>query len=165
MTGIAQVVFQKQSNGSLIYSSGGRVMGSALIGLSFDTPEYFWGRLSATTDAPYNAATSGGTNYSALNQSLINQAKARIDALRTADPNNIQSIPVDLVTASASGLDPQISPAAAYYQAARVARVRGMSEAKVRDLIAQYTILPTWGIFGEPRVNVLMLNLALDSVQ
>jgi K+-transporting ATPase ATPase C chain len=165
VTGIAQAVFPRQANGSLIHASDGRTIGSTLIGQSFEDPKYFWGRLSATAGGPYNAATSSGTNYSVLNDALARQAQARIDALRSADPGNMQPIPVDLVTASASGLDPHISPAAAYYQAARVAQARGISETQVRDLIVEYSEAPLLGIFGEPRVNVLMLNLALDSVQ
>lgn len=162
MTGIAQVIFPSQANGSLITGPDGSVAGSALIGQAFDAPEYFWGRLSAIS---HNATTSGGTNYSVMNGALTEQAQARIDALRAADPTNTQPIPVDLVTASASGLDPHISPAAADFQAARVALARGLEEDLVRDLITQYTEPPTLGIFGEARVNVLLLNLALDSLQ
>lgn len=165
MTAIAQLVFPRQANGSQIMAEDSSVVGSALIGQPFDAPEYFWGRLSATSGGPYTAATSGGTNYSVLNASLVEQAQARIDALRAADPGNTQPIPVDLVTASASGLDPDISPAAAYYQAGRVARARGVDEAQVRELIAQHTEAPFLGIFGETRVNVLRLNLALETVQ
>lgn len=165
MTGIAQAVFPRQANGSLIQSADGRVLGSALIGQSFDNPKYFWGRPSATMNGPYNAARSGGSNYSVLNQALLEQAQSHIAALRTADPGNALAIPIDLVSASASGLDPHISPAAANFQAGRVAQARGMTEAQVRDLIAQQTETPWLGILGEPRVNVLMLNLALDSVQ
>jgi K+-transporting ATPase ATPase C chain len=165
MTGIAQLVFPKQANGSLIIGQNGSVVGSSLIGQSFDDPGYFWGRLSATAGTPYNAAASGGTNYSVMNSALVEQAQTRIQELRAADPGNLAPIPVDLVTASASGLDPNISPAAAYYQAARVARTRGLTETQVRDLIAQNTQYPSLGIIGEARVNVLLLNLALDSVQ
>lgn len=165
MVGIAQAAFPFQANGSLIIRQNGPVVGSALIGQSFDAPRYFWGRLSSTAEVPYNAASSGGSNYSVLNNSLLKQAQARIEALRAADPGNKQPVPVDLVTASASGLDPHISPATAYYQAARVARARGLAEAQVRDLIARTTENPAFGLFGEPRVNVLLLNLALDSVQ
>jgi K+-transporting ATPase ATPase C chain len=165
VTGIAQAAFPAQANGSLIISQNGRIVGSNLIGQAFDDPRYFWGRLSATVGTSNNAAASGGSNYSVLNSALLKQAQTRIDSLRAADPGNIQPIPVDLVTSSASGLDPHISPAAAYYQAERVARARGLTEAQVRNLIAQYTEKPVLGIFGEPRVNVLLLNLALDSVQ
>lgn len=165
MTGIAQVAYPYQANGSLTTMQDGRVVGSSLIGQTFDAPEYFWGRLSDTASMPYNAASSGGSNYSVLNDALLKQAQVRIDALRAADPKNDQPIPVDLVTASASGLDPHISPSAAYYQAARVARARGLTETQVRSLIVQYTDTPVLGIIGEQRVNVLMLNLALDSVQ
>jgi len=165
MTGIAKVAFPYQANGSLIARQDGRVSGSAQIGQSFDDPKYFWSRLSNTAGMAYNAASSGGSNYSVLNDALLKQAQARIDALHAADPENNLPVPVDLVTSSASGLDPHISPAAAYYQAARVARARGLSEVQVRGLIAQHTEIPFLGIFGEPRVNVLLLNLALDSVQ
>lgn len=165
MTGIAKVAFPYQANGSLIARQDGRVSGSAQIGQSFDDPKYFWGRLSNTAGMAYNAASSGGSNYSVLNDALLKQTQARIDALHAADPENNLPVPVDLVTSSASGLDPHISPAAAYYQAARVARARGLSEVQVRGLIAQHTEIPFLGIFGEPRVNVLLLNLALDSVQ
>ena len=165
MTGISQLAFPYQANGNLIARHDGRVSGSAQIGQSFDAPKYFWGRLSNTANMPYNATSSGGSNYSVLNDALLDQAQARIDALHAADPENNLPVPVDLVTSSASGLDPHISPAAAYYQAARVARARGLSEAQVRNLIAQHTEIPFLGIFGEPRVNVLLLNMALDSVQ
>lgn len=165
VTGIAQTGFPAQANGSLIISQNGRIVGSNLIGQAFDDPRYFWGRLSATGGSSNNAAASGGSNYSVLNIELLKQAQTRIDMLRAADPGNIDPIPVDLVTSSASGLDPHISPAAAYYQAERVARARGLTEAQVRNLIAQYTEKPVLGIFGEPRVNVLLLNLALDFVQ
>lgn len=165
MTGIAKVAFPYQANGSLIARQDGRVSGSAQIGQSFDDPKYFWGRLSNTAGMAYNAASSGGSNYSVLNDALLKQTQARIDALHAADPENNLPVPVDLVTSSASGLDPHISPATAYYQAARVARARGLSEVQVRGLIAQHTEIPFLGIFGEPRVNVLLLNLALDSVQ
>ncbi len=180
ITAIAQLVFPTQANGSLILK-GGQVAGSALIGQHFDDPKYFWGRLSATGPFPYNAAASSGANYGPLNPALIGDGtdafkdadgkpilgivKARIDALQAADPNNAQPIPVDLVTASSSGLDPHISPAAAQYQVSRVAKARGLSEAQVQQLVAHFTEGRTLGILGEPRVNVLQLNLALDALQ
>ena len=168
VTGIAQLVFPKQANGSLILDDDGQPIGSELIGQPFDAPEYFWGRLSATSPAPYMAFNkekltgSSGSNLGPLNPALIANAKARIEALRAADPNNDAPIPVDLITSSASGLDPHISPAAAYYQAARVARARNLDEPQVRQMIGQYTEGRTFGVLGEPRVNVLRLNLALD---
>jgi len=170
VTGIAQVVFPKQANGSLIMKNG-QPIGSELIGQSFDDPKYFWGRLSATGTFPYNAfnaealTASSGSNYGPLNPALLDMVKGRIDALKAADPNNTRPIPVDLVTASGSGLDPHISPAAAEYQVARVARARGLDESAVRQLVAQHTEGRDLGILGEPRVNVLELNLALDGVQ
>ncbi len=169
VTGIAQVAFPYQANGSLIRDSQGQVRGSALIGQSFDDPKYFWGRLSATGTFPYNSfnadnlTASSGSNYGPLNPALQDAVQARIDALRAADPQATLPIPVDLVTASASGLDPQISPAAAEYQVRRIAQVRGISEDQVRQLVVQYTEGRDLGVLGEPRVNVLQLNLALDS--
>jgi K+-transporting ATPase ATPase C chain len=171
VTGIAQVVFPYQANGSLIIGANGQPIGSALIGQQFDDPKYFWGRLSATGPVPYtafNADTltgSSGSNYGPLNPALQEAAQARIDALKAADPSNALAIPVDLVTASASGLDPQISPAAAEYQVRRVATARGLDAAKVRQLVAQHTEGRSFGILGEPRVNVLELNLDLDSLK
>lgn len=165
LTGIAQMFFPYQANGSLVTAPDGRLVGSSLIGQLFDAPEYFWGRLSATTGEPYNASSSSGSNYSILNDALLEKARAQINELRAADPGNPLPIPVDIVTASGSGLDPHISPAAAYIQVARIARARGLTEAQVRDLIAEHTEAPFLGILGEPRVNVLLLNLALDSVQ
>jgi potassium-transporting ATPase KdpC subunit len=165
MTGVAQVLFPSQANGSQIIGANGKSLGSEIIGQSFDEPQYFWGRLSATGEHPYNASASGGTNFSVLNEKLKEQVQARIESLRTADPDNSKPIPVDLVTASASGLDPHISPAAAYYQATRVARSRGLPEEQVLDLIKQHIERPFLGLFGEQRVNVLLLNLALNSVQ
>lgn len=165
ITGVAQGIFPFQANGSIIKASNGNAGGSVLIGQSFTSPKYFWGRLSATSPAPYNATTSGGTNYSVLNDALLKQVKDRVAALQAADPGNTDLVPVDLVTASASGLDPNISPAAAYFQVSRVARERGLSEEKVRALVQQHIESPILGILGEPRVNVLMLNLALDSLQ
>jgi K+-transporting ATPase ATPase C chain len=161
VTGIAQVIFPHQANGSLIMVDG-KAVGSELIGQQFDDPKYFWGRLSA---AGYNAAASSGSNYGPMNPALLDAVQARIDALKTADPDNTLPIPVDLVTASASGLDPHISVAAALYQIHRVATARGMKEAKVRSLVEKYTEGRQFGILGEPRVNVLLLNLALDGIQ
>jgi K+-transporting ATPase ATPase C chain len=169
ITVIAQVAFPAQANGSLIMKDG-QPIGSSLIGQSFDDPKYFWGRLSATGTFPYNSFTaenltaSSGSNYGPLNPSLLEMVQARIDALKAADPDNTQSIPVDLVTASGSGLDPHISPAAAEYQVARVARERELDESVVRQLVAQHTAGRDLAVLGEPRVNVLELNLALDAV-
>jgi K+-transporting ATPase ATPase C chain len=163
MTGLAQSLFPRQANGSLIISNG-QAVGSALIGQAFDDPTYFWGRLSATSPFPYNAAASAGSNLGPLNANLVKAAQARIDALRGADPDNTMPIPVDLVTASGSGLDPHISVAAALYQVPRVARARGLDEDQVRALVARFTEGRQFGILGEPRVNVLRLNLALDGV-
>jgi K+-transporting ATPase ATPase C chain len=164
MTGIAQAIFPSQANGSLVVQNG-RVVGSALIGQPFDDPKYFWGRLSATSPYPDNAAASSGSNLGPTNPKLIAEVQARIDALKKADPSNDQPIPVDLVTSSGSGLDPEISPAAAYYQEGRVARARGVDVTRVNDLIAQNVQNPTFGILGEKRVNVLDLNLALDQLK
>jgi len=160
VTAFAQLL-PTQANGSLIERDG-KVIGSALIGQSFSGPKYFWGRLSATGPAPYNGAASSGSNLGPMNPALLDNAKARIAALREADPDNQSAIPVDLVTASASGLDPHITPAAAYYQAPRIARLRNIDLAQLQQLIAAHTEGRQWGIFGEPRVNVLALNLALD---
>jgi len=164
VTGIAQLFFPAQANGSIILKDG-KPVGSALIGQPFDHPKYFWGRLSATALFPYNAAASSGSNLAQSNPALLEQAKGRIAALRDADPEAPESVPVDLVTASGSGLDPQISPATAAYQINRVARARGLDVAKVRTLVAHYTEGRQFGILGEPRVNVLKLNLALDEFQ
>jgi K+-transporting ATPase KdpC subunit len=158
VTGIAQVIFPHQSNGSLIFVDG-KVAGSELIGQQFDDSQYFWGRPSAVE---YSAALSSGSNYGPMNPALMDSVQARIDMLKAADPNNTLPIPVDLVTASGSGLDPHISVAAALYQVSRVASARGWSEAEVTSIIEQYTEGRQFGIFGEPRVNVLKLNLALD---
>jgi K+-transporting ATPase KdpC subunit len=164
VTGIAQLVFPHQANGSLIVRNG-KVTGSSLIGQSFDDPKYFWGRLSATSGFPYNAAASSGSNLGPLNPALIAAVRARITALHAADPGNAQPIPVDLVTASGSGLDPDISIAAALYQVPRVAQARGMTESAVIALVNEYTEGRQLGFLGEPRVNVLQLNLALDAIQ
>lgn len=171
VTGIAQVVFPHQANGSLIVTADGKTHGSELIGQQFDAPKYFWGRLSATGDFAYNAFNartrtgSSGSNYGPLNPALIEAVQARIDALRAADPGNTLPIPVDLVTASGSGLDPQISVAAASYQIHRVAQARGLSDEAVKTLVNQYTQGRQFGFLGEPRVNVLELNLALDGLK
>jgi K+-transporting ATPase ATPase C chain len=161
VTGVAQVIFPRQANGSIITKDGKHV-GSKLIGQQFDDPKYFWGRLSATTPYPYNGGSSSGSNLGPNNPDLVKAVQARIDALRAADPGNDAKIPVDLVTGSASGLDPHISPAAAEYQIHRVAKVRGLDDAKVRDIIVNYTSGRWLGVIGEPVVNVVELNLALD---
>lgn len=161
VTGLAQILFPHQANGSLIVIDG-KTYGSELIGQQFDAPKYFWGRPSA---AEYNAAASSGSNLGPMNPSLEEVVQARIAALHAADPNNSLSIPVDLVTASASGLDPHISVAAALYQVSRVASARGLSDAEVTSLVEEYTEGRQFGIFGEPRVNVLLLNLALEGLQ
>ena len=161
VTGIAQVVFPQQANGSLIVKDG-KAVGSELIGQQFDDPSYFWGRPSA---ANYNAAASSGSNYGPLNPALMDMVQTRIDALKAADPDNTLPIPVDLVTASASGLDPHISVASALYQVSRVATARGLNEADVIALVNQYTEGHQFGFLGEPRVNVLLLNIALDEIQ
>jgi K+-transporting ATPase ATPase C chain len=170
VTGLAQVIFPRQANGSLIVRNG-QPVGSELIGQPFDDPKYFWGRLSATSPAPYTAFNadkltgSSGSNYGPLNPALLEAVQTRIKALQEADPANKAPIPVDLVTASGSGLDPHMSPAAAAYQVGRVARARGLSEDTVRQMVAQHTEGRTLGLLGEPRVNVLALNLALDDVK
>lgn len=171
VTGIAQVVFPSQANGSLIMAEGGKAVGSELIGQQFDDPKYFWGRLSATGAFPYNAFNaetltgSSGSNYGPLNSALMDMVQARIDALKAADPDNTAPIPVDLVTASGSGLDPHISVAAALYQIHRVAQARGLSDEAVKALVDEYTEGRQFGFLGEPRVNVLKLNLALDGLK
>lgn len=168
VTGLAQVLFPWQANGSLMVRNG-QPVGSALIGQSFDDSRYFWGRLSATSPVSYTAFNaekltgSSGSNYGPLNPALLEAIQGRIKALQDADPTNTAPIPVDLVTASGSGLDPHISPAAAAYQVGRVARERGLSEDAVRRLVARYTEGRTFGLLGEPRVHVLRLNLALDN--
>ena len=163
ITGIAQAAFPHQANGSLIMKDG-KAVGSSLIGQPFDDPKYFWSRPSGAAPV-YNAASSTGTNLGPTNPALTDAVKQRIEALRAADPDNHDPVPVDLVTASGSGLDPHISPAAALYQAHRVAKARGLGEQLVRDAIAQHTDSPQLGMFGEPGVNVLALNLALDGVK
>lgn len=162
VTGIAQLSFPDRANGSLIQRDG-TVVGSSLIGQSFSEPQHFWSRPSATSPKPYDAANSGGSNLAPSNPALAGAVKARIAALRAADPGNTAPVPVDLVTASASGLDPHISRAAADYQIARVARARAWPESRVRELVEHHTELPLLGFIGEPRVNVLRLNLALDA--
>lgn len=161
VTGIAQLVFPHQANGSLIERDG-KPVGSALIGQSFTDPKYFWGRPSATTPQPYNGTASGGSNLGPTNPALADAVRQRTAALRAADPDNHVPVPVDLVTASGSGLDPDISPAAALYQSNRVAHARGLPPDEVRALIDRYTQGRQFSVLGEPRVNVLELNLALD---
>ncbi len=161
VTGVAKLAFPHQAAGSLIERDG-KLVGSSLIGQNFTDPKYFWGRLSATTPMPYNGAGSGGSNLGPLNPALIDAVKSRIDALKAADPGNTAPVPVDLVTASGSGLDPHISVAASEYQAARVARVRGLAPEVVQAAIARHTEGRWLGLLGEPRVNVLELNLDLD---
>jgi potassium-transporting ATPase KdpC subunit len=164
VTGIAQAFFHRQANGSLITDNRTNA-GSELIGQPFSDPEYFWGRLSATAPFPYNGDASSGSNYGPSNPALINAVQARIDALKAVDPDNSAPVPVDLVTASGSGLDPDISVAAADYQVARVARYRGLSVTQVSALVKKYTKGRQFGLLGEPRVNVLKLNLALDALK
>jgi len=163
VTGLAQLLFPNQANGSLIIRDG-KVIGSELIGQYFDEPKYFWGRPSATSPFPYNAAASSGSNLGPTNPALIEAVKTRVEALRVADPGKAALVPVDLVTASGSGLDPHISQAAALYQANRVARARGLQESQVKELIGLYTEGRQFGLLGEPRVNVLKVNLALDDL-
>jgi len=171
VTGIAQVIFPHQANGSIITTKDGKAVGSELIGQQFDDPSYFWGRISATSTFAYNAFNaealtgSSGSNYGPLNPALIDMVQARIDALKAADPDNTLPIPVDLVTASGSGLDPHISIAAALYQVHRVATARGLDEAQVQALVDKYISGRQFGFLGEPRVNVLELNLALDRLK
>lgn len=161
VTGIGQIFFAEKASGSLVLRDG-QPVGSVLIGQSFSSPEYFWGRPSATSPMPNNAASSGGSNLGPTNPAQIDAVKERIDALKIADPGNTAWLPVDLVTASASGLDPEISLAAAYYQAVRIARARKLSPEEVRSMIDENSQPQYFGFFGEPRVNVLALNLALD---
>ena len=162
VTVIAQTLFPREASGSLVMRDG-KAAGSRLIGQSFSDPKYFWGRLSATGPFPYNAASSTGSNFGPMNKALKDAAVSRIDALRAADPGNSTPVPVDLVTASGSGLDPHISIAAALYQATRVARVRAINVKAVEAMIGQHTTGRGLGLFGEPVVNVLELNLALDA--
>jgi len=164
VTGIAQLVFPERANGSLIHKDG-KLLGSELIGQPFSDPKYFWSRPSATGPFAYNAGASSGSNYGPINQSYLDGVQKRIQDLRTADPQNYKPIPVDLVTASGSGLDPHISVAAALYQLPRVSRVRGLNQDKLRSLVVQFTEGKQLGFLGEPRVNVLKLNLALDVMQ
>ncbi|OUL99172.1 potassium-transporting ATPase subunit KdpC [Variovorax sp. JS1663] len=164
VTGAAQALFPAQAEGSLVMR-GGKPVGSSLIGQNFSDPGHFWGRPSATAPMAYNASASGGSNQGPLNPALADAVKGRVEALRAADPGNDKPVPVDLVTASASGLDPHISPAAAEYQAARVARARKLTPDHVAQLIEDHTETPLWGLLGEPRVNVLALNLALDAAR
>jgi len=166
ITGIAQAAFPRQANGSLLVRDG-KTLGSSLIGQPFDDPKYFWGRLSATTDSngkplSYNGASSYASNLGPTNPALVEEVQGRIDALHAADPDNQAPIPVDLVTSSGSGLDPDISPAAAAYQVGRVARARGLDGARIRTVVAEHTQDRQLGFLGEPRVEVLELNLALD---
>jgi potassium-transporting ATPase KdpC subunit len=163
LTGAAKLVFPRQAEGSLVVR-GGRAVGSHLIGQPFSEPRYFWGRLSATAPVPYDAAASSGSNLGPLNPALLDAARARIAALRAADPGAVGPVPVDLVTASGSGLDPHVSPAAAEYQVARVARARGLDPGVVRAVVRRHTEGRTLGLLGEPRVNVLEANLALDDL-
>ncbi|MDQ0009406.1 K+-transporting ATPase ATPase C chain [Luteibacter jiangsuensis] len=160
-TGLAQAMFHGKANGSLVEKDG-KTIGSTLIGQAFSEPRYFWGRPSATAPNPNNGASSSGSNQGPTNPALTDAVKQRIDALKQVDPSNEASVPVDLVTASGSGLDPEISPAAAEYQVARVARTRNVDPAKVRELVAANTQGRQFGVLGEPRVNVLALNLDLD---
>ena len=163
VTGVAKAAFPDQAAGSLLFDQDGKPVGSALIGQSYTDPKYFWGRPSATSPMPYNAAGSTGSNQGPLNPALVDAVKGRVEALKGADPDSLALVPVDLVTASGSGLDPHISVAAAEYQAARVARVRSLGTEIVEDAIARYTEGRLFGLLGEARVNVLQLNLYLDT--
>jgi K+-transporting ATPase ATPase C chain len=161
VTGIAQMIFPDKANGSIIMKNR-KPTGSELIGQQFDEPKYFWGRLSSTTPYPYNGGSSAGSNLGPNNPDLLKAVQARLHALRSADPTNTAKIPVDLVTASGSGLDPHISPAAAEYQVHRVAKARGLDDARVREIVAKSTTGRWFGAIGEPVVHVLELNLTLD---
>lgn len=163
VTALSAAAMPAQAAGSLL-TKDGKMIGSQLIGQNFSDPKYFWGRLSATGPQPYNASASSGSNLGPLNPALIDNVNARMGALHAVDPDNRKPIPVDLVTASASGLDPHMTPAAAEYQVARIARMRNINDARVRELVAAHTEGRQWGVFGEPRVNVLALNLALDEL-
>lgn len=164
VTGAAKAVFPNEAAGSLVQHNG-QTVGSSLIGQNFSNPGHFWGRPSATATMPYNAVASGGSNQGPLNPALNDVIKARVEALRAADPGNKASVPVDLVTSSASGLDPHISPEAALYQVGRIARVRNVPAANVSALVDKHTEHPLFGVFGEARVNVLALNLSLDNMR
>jgi len=164
VTGLAQLLFPNEANGSLIKDGSGKPTGSGLVGQPFSNPGHFWGRPSATGPFPYNAGASSGSNLGPTNPALIDAVKSRIAALTAADPDNKAPVPVDLVTASASGLDPHISPAAAEYQINRIAKARHIDPAKLRKLVEMYTEARQLGFLGEPRVNVLTLNLALDAL-
>lgn len=164
VTGIAQTVFPNQANGSLLFQEN-KAVGSALIGQAFHDPKYFWGRPSATAPMPYNSAASSGSNLGLLNPALHTAVAQRVTRLLNADPENLSAIPVDLVTTSASGLDPHISPASAEYQISRVARARSLAMEAVRELVLRHTEAPQFFVFGDARVNVLELNLALDEVR
>lgn len=161
VTVLAQMLFSDQANGSLIQDDKGQLIGSELIGQTFSEPKYFWSRPSATGPYSYNAAASSGSNLGPTNPALTDAVSVRIQALKEADPDNKAPVPVDLITASGSGLDPHISIAAAEYQIKRIARVRKIDEAKLRDLVEAHTEGRQWLVFGEPRINVLKLNLAL----
>jgi potassium-transporting ATPase KdpC subunit len=163
VTVFAQVFYADKANGSLIKDQKGALLGSQLIGQPFSDPSYFWGRASATSPYPYNASASSGSNLGPTNPALADAVKGRIDALHKVNPDNNKPVPVDLVTASGSGLDPHISPAAAGYQVNRIAKVRKVDPEKLRELVQSHTEGRQWGVFGEPRVNVLTLNLALDA--
>jgi K+-transporting ATPase ATPase C chain len=164
VTGIGKAAFPQQVAGSLVIRDG-KTVGSSLIGQSFQDPKYFWGRLSATAPMPNNGLGSGGSNFAPTNPALLDAVRGRIEALKAADPSNALPIPVDLVTASASGLDPHVSPAAALYQVTRIARARHLDAVKVRQFVLDHVETPQWWIFGEARVNVLLLNLALDRAE
>jgi K+-transporting ATPase ATPase C chain len=164
LTAVAHAVFPRQADGTLVEREG-KPVGSRMIGQNFSDPKYFWGRLSATSPLPYNGAGSSGSNLAATNPALVDQAKARIDALRAADPTLVGAVPADLATASGSGLDPDIRPQSALLQVPRIAHARGLDQARVRSLVADHTEGPLLGLLGEPRVNLLELNLALDAMK